>query len=199
MKTNRRDLLKILASVPAVAGAPAVAAAAQAHHRPAPPPAEPKPSGPYKPKALTAHEFRTARVLADLIIPADGVSGSASQAGVAEYIDDMIVEWRGRMESTIHGGLAWLDHECNKRFGKPFADCAGPQQTEMLELMAWPEKATPETTHAVAFFNLFRDLTAGGFYTSKIGIEDLGYQGNTVVAEWKGCPAEVLKKLGVDG
>lgn len=197
MKTNRRDLLKILATVPAVA-APA-AAAAQAHDHPTPPPPEPRPSGPYKPQALNAHEFRTARVLADLIIPADGVSGSASQAGVARYIDEMIVEWRGRMESTIHGGLAWLDHECNKRFGKPFADCKVAQQTEILDLIAWPEKATPETTHAITFFNLFRDLTAGGFYTSKVGIDDLGFKGNTVVAEWKGCPAEVLKKLGVDG
>ena len=183
MKTNRRQVLKVLGAAP-------VAAVAQ---KSAAPPAAPA----YKPKALTAQQFRTARVLADLILPADGRSGSASQAGVPEYIDELLADRKGRLETQIKGGLAWLDREANHRFGADFARSKATQQKEILDLIAYPKKAAPEYSQAVAFFNRFRDLTAGGFFSSRIGIIDLGYLGNTAVDHWDGCPPEALKKLGV--
>jgi gluconate 2-dehydrogenase gamma chain len=184
MKTNRRQILKVLGAAP-------MAAAAQ---KSAAPPAAPS----YKPKALTAQEFRTARVLADLILPADERSGSASQAGVPEYIDEVLADRKGgNLATQIKGGLAWLDREANRRFGADFARSKAAQQREILDLVAYPKKAAPEYSHAVAFFNRFRDLTSSGFYSSKIGIADLGYLGNTAVDHWDGCPPEALKKLGI--
>ena len=184
MKTNRRQVLKVLGA------APVAAVAAQ---KSAAPPASPV----YKPKTLTAQEFRTARVLVDLILPADGRSGSASQAGVPEYIDEVLADRKGRLETQVKGGLAWLDREANRRFGTDFARSKAAQQKEILDLIAYPKKAAAEHSHAVAFFNRFRDLTAGGFFSSKIGIADLRYLGNTAVDHWDGCPPEALKKLGV--
>lgn len=187
MKANRRQILKVLGAAP-------IAAAAQKSA--APSAAQPTAPG-YKPKALTAQEFRTARVLADLILPADERSGSASQAGVPEYIDEVLADRKGRLETQIKGGLAWLDREANRRFGADFARSKAAQQKEILDLVAYPKKAAPEHSRAVAFFNRFRDLTSSGFYSSKIGIADLGYLGNTAVDHWDGCPPEALKKLGL--
>lgn len=186
MKTNRRDLLKIIGA------APVAAVAAQT-----PAPAQKPPVLVFKPKVFTAHEFRTVRVLANLIIPTDERSGNAAQAGVPEYIDEVLDDRKGRMESQIRGGLVWLDHEANQRFQHDFADCAADQQKEILNLIAYPKNAAPEYSQAVAFFSRFRDLTASGFYTSKIGIADLRFMGNTAVDHWDGCPPEVLKKLGL--
>jgi hypothetical protein len=97
----------------------------------------------------------------------------------------------------MRGGLAWLDRECETRYDKTFLNCAEAERTKVLDDIAWPSKASPGMSHGVSFFNLFRDLTASGFWTSKMGIKDLQYIGNTVVPEWKGCPDAVLTKLGV--
>ena len=97
----------------------------------------------------------------------------------------------------MRGGLAWLDRECRSRFGKDFAGCAPGEQTTVLDDVAWPDKARPEMVPGAAFFSLFRDLVASGFWSSRMGVEDLQYTGNTFVAEWKGCPPEVLAKLGL--
>lgn len=181
--SNRRDVLKILGTLPALA---------TAQQKPA------APAVAYKPKALTPREYRTAKVLADLIIPADEHSGSASQAGAPQFIDEYLFELKGRpVETQIRGGLAWLDSEAIRRFEKDFVVCTVAQQKQILDLIAYPAKAAPEHRRAVLFFNRFRDLTASGFYTSKIGTKDLGYMGNTAVSEWKGCPDVVLKKLGL--
>lgn len=150
----------------------------------------------YQPTFFTAHEYQTVRILVDLIIPKDERSGSATDAGVPEFMDFIVGDQAGR-QTAMRGGLAWLDTECRERFGKTFVDCDDSQRRAVLDDIAWPAKARPQLSHGVAFFNSFRDLTATGFWSSKMGVEDLGYLGNTVVPEWKGCPDEQLKKLGV--
>jgi len=148
------------------------------------------------PKFFTPHEYDTVRVLVDLIIPRDERSGSATDAGVPEFIDFMMTD-RPNQQTEIRGGLAWMDAECMRRFGKTFVDCADAERRALLDDIAWPKRARPEMSQGVAFFNRFRDLTASGFWSSKMGVEDLQYRGNTYVREWSGCPPEALAKLGV--
>jgi gluconate 2-dehydrogenase gamma chain len=151
---------------------------------------------PYAPTFFSPHEWETVRVLADLVIPKDERSGSATDAGVPEFMDFMMND-RPDGQIPMRGGLAWLDAECYDRFGKTFLDASPESRTAVLDDIAWPKKARAELSQGVAFFNMFRDLTASGFWSSKIGIADLDYQGNTFVAEWKGCPDPALRKLGV--
>jgi hypothetical protein len=151
---------------------------------------------PFAPAFFTPHEWDTVRVLADLVIPKDERSGSATDAGVPEYMDFMLND-RPDGQTPMRGGLAWLDNECYERFAKTFVAATPTEQIAVLDDIAWPKKARPEMSQGVAFFNMFRDMTASGFWTSKMGITDLNYQGNTFVAEWKGCPPEALQKLGV--
>ena len=151
---------------------------------------------PYEPKHFTAREWDAVRLLVDLIIPKDERSGSATDAGVPEFMDFMLGD-DPDLETPIRGGLAWLDHECDDRWGKTFLTCSGAERAALLEDIAWPKKAKPQHAAGVAFFNGFRDLTASGFFSSKLGVQDLRYIGNTFVAEWKGCPPEALDKLGV--
>jgi gluconate 2-dehydrogenase gamma chain len=135
------------------------------------------------------------RVLVDLIIPKDERSGSATEAGVPEFIDFTMVDQPAR-QTAMRGGLAWLDGEANRRFDKTFLASRDAERRAILDDISGhgrPERLTP----GVAFFRAFRDLTASGFWTSKMGVEDLGYIGNTFVAEWNGCPADALKQLGV--
>ena len=156
-----------------------------------------KEATPFKPRFFTAHEYATVAVLADLIIPKDDRSGSATDAGVPAFMDFMMNDVPGR-QTAMRGGLALIDRMCERRFdNKAFVDCTDEQRRRLLDDIAFPAKATPETTHAVAFFASFRDLTATGFWTTKMGIDDLQYQGNVFVSKWDGCPADALKKLGV--
>ena len=152
--------------------------------------------GPYAPTFFTPHEWETVRLLSDLIIPKDERSGSATDAGVPEYMDFMMTD-RPDGQVRMRGGLAWLDNECYERSGKTFVTSSEAERTALLDEIAWPKKAKPEMSQGVAFFNMFRDMTASGFWSSKIGVTDLGYQGNTFVPEWKGCPDAALQKLGV--
>jgi hypothetical protein len=151
---------------------------------------------PFAPAFFTPHELDTVRLLVDLIIPRDERSGSATDAGVPEFMDFMMVD-RPNGQTPMRGGLAWLDNEAFERYSTTFVAATEQQRTAILDDIAWPKKAKPEMSQGVAFFNMFRDLTASGFWSSKIGVEDLGYQGNTFVAEWKGCPPDALQKLGV--
>ena len=151
---------------------------------------------PFEPKHFTAHEWDTVRVLVDLIIPKDDRSGSATDAGVPEFMDFMLGD-DPDLETPIRGGLAWLDHECDDRWGKTFVAAGDAERTALLNDIAWPKKARPDHAAGVAFFNAFRDFTATGFFSSKLGVQDLRYIGNTFVAEWKGCPPDALAKLGV--
>ena len=151
---------------------------------------------PFAPTFFTPHEWETVRVLTDLVIPRDERSGSATDAGVPEFMDFMLNE-RTDGQIPMRGGLAWLDAECYERTGKTFLTSSEVERTAVLNDIAWPKKAKPELSQGVAFFNMFRDMTASGFWSSKIGVADLDYQGNVFVAEWKGCPDPALRKLGV--
>ena len=151
---------------------------------------------PVAPTFFSAHEWATVRLLADLIIPKDERSGSATDAGVPEFMDFMCGD-DPELGAALRGGLAWLDHACDDRFGTTFVAANTAQRAAVLDDIAWPARARPAYGAGVAFFNSFRDLTALGFFSSRIGVRDLRYVGNTLVATWRGCPPEVLAKLGV--
>lgn len=144
---------------------------------------------------FTDHEMKTIRVLSDIIIPADDVSGSASDAGVPDFIA-FIVKDMPYHQLPMRGGLKWLDVHCLRNYGKAFVDCSSDEQIEVVDQIAYPDSAPAEMKQGVAFFNRMRDLTATGFFTSKIGIADLGYAGNTP-NQWNGVPDEVLAQYGV--
>lgn len=148
-------------------------------------------------KFFTPAELRTVRLLADMIIPRDEHSGSASDAGVPEFIDFTISD-RAYYQMPIRDGLAWIDAQSTSRFGKPFADATQSQREAILNDIAWPARASASMADGVRFFNSFRDLTASGFWSSEIGVKDLRYMGNVFVMDWKGCPPAALRKLGVD-
>jgi gluconate 2-dehydrogenase gamma chain len=148
-------------------------------------------------KFFTDDEMATITVLADIIIPKDEVSGNASDAGVPAFIE-FIVKDMPNHQTPMRGGLRWLDIQCIKKYDKGFKDCTQQQQVEMVDLIAYPEKAKnkPELTQGVAFFSKMRDLTVTGFYTAKMGVKDLGYMGNTP-NQWNGVPDDVLKQYGL--
>jgi gluconate 2-dehydrogenase gamma chain len=193
---SRRELFQISA-VPAAAALAAPNALAQHEHAA---PHTPEKAGPYQRKVFDDHDWRTVEVLCDLIIPADERSGSATQAGVPAYIDDWL-DFRKQedgnedLAATILGGLAWLDRESVRLYGKPFADAAKAQKTQLIDRIAWPDRAAAEDRRGVDFFNHFRDLTAGGFFSSKMGVADLPYLGNVAVSEWKGYDPEVWARI----
>jgi gluconate 2-dehydrogenase gamma chain len=195
---NRRDALKILSAAPVAAGfALTDAEAAQAHHQAqAAREVARKTATAFKPKFFTPHEYQTVRVLVDMIIPADERSGSATDAGVPEFMDFIMIDMPTR-QTPMRGGLAWLDLECQERFNKTFLAASEAQRAEVLDDISTYGELKPGLTHGQSFFRSFRDLTASGFWTSKIGIKDLGYIGNTVVPEWTGCPTEALTQLGL--
>ena len=144
-----------------------------------------------------AHEMATITLIADLILPRDARSGSASDAGVPAFIE-FIVKDEPVHQLPMRGGLRWLDIKCLNRYGKDFVGSMPEQRTAILGEIAYPMKAEPEMQQGVAFFNKIRDLTAIGFFTSKMGIEDLGYKGNSP-GKWEGVPPEVLKQYGLEG
>ena len=172
----------------------------------------------FKPKFFAPHEWETVRVLVDLIIPRDERSGSATDAGVPEFLDFILIDEprlaeETRRQTAMRGGLALIDLECQRRFDKTFVACTDAERIALLDDLSVPPPLTvdeesgedafdetprlPALSQGRAFFASFRDLVATGFWTTKMGIEDLQYIGNRYVAEWKGCPDEALKKLGV--
>lgn len=146
---------------------------------------------------FTDHEMATITVLGDIIIPRDEVSGSASEAGVPAFIDFIVLDMPDH-QVPMRGGLRWLDLESSKRFGKDFVGCTDTERIQIVDDIAYPAKAkkNPELTQGVAFFSLMRNLTATGFYTSEIGVKDVGYAGNTP-NKWNGVPDDELKRLGL--
>ncbi len=143
-------------------------------------------------KFFSVEEMATITILADIIIPKDAVSGSASDAKVPDFID-FIVKDMPSHQVPMRGGLRWVDMHCLKKYGKAFKDCSKTQQIELVDQIAYPNKAKPEMAQGVAFFTRMRNLTASGFYTSEIGVKDIGYVGNTP-NQWNGVPPEVLKQ-----
>ena len=160
-----------------------------------------QPGAGYELQFFTDHEYETVRILTDLIIPADERSGSASEARVPEFIDfvmtDELLDGMARRQTALRGGLAWLDYQCLDRFSKLFAACTEAERREMIDQIAYPERAEPAMRPGVVFFNSLRDLTASGFFSSKMGVEDLQYIGNQALPAWPGCPQEVLDHIGL--
>jgi hypothetical protein len=190
MDVTRRNLIQILSAAPVIAEAEA-----QTHEHAAPAAVSPK-LAPYRRKAIDEKQWRTVRVLCDLIIPADERSGSATAAGVPEFIDDWL-DFRTREDGNdlfaaqILGGVMWADQESMRLFGKDFASASSEQQHQILDRVAWPQRAAAADRRWVIWFNRFRDLTASGFFSSKMGVADLPYLGNKAVEEWKGCDPKV--------
>ena len=149
----------------------------------------------YTPRFFNAHEYATLGALADMILPKDDRSVSAAEAGTVEFIDYIVAEQPER-QTAMRGGIAWVDAECRRRFDKSFVQAASAERTQVLDDIAWPRKSRPEMTPGVRFFSTLRDLVAAGFFSSKAGVADLGYQGNRP-AIWNGPPPEVLAKLGI--
>ncbi len=145
-------------------------------------------------KFFNDHEMKTIAVLADIIIPKDDRSGSATDAGVPDFIE-FVVKDMPHHQTPMRGGLRWMDYQTLKRHDKAFVDCSKKQQLALVDEIAWPSKAKPEMQQGVQFFSLMRNLTACGFFSSKMGIKDIGYIGNTPNI-WDGVPDDVLKQYG---
>jgi gluconate 2-dehydrogenase gamma chain len=156
------------------------------------------------PLFFTTHEMATITVLCDIILPKDAVSGSATDAKVPDFIE-FIAKDMPSHQTPLRGGLRWLDMQSLHRFEKSFVDCSHSQQIEIVEDIAYPEvkdaiaktgrKIKSGMEQGISFFSKMRDLVMTGFYTSEIGVKDLGYMGNTP-NQWNGVPDDVLKQYG---
>ena len=195
---NRRDLLRMLGIGVAATTLSCTPEAADRAHQSAQAARDTAAAngGKVATKFFTPHEHDTVTLLADMIIPKDEHSGSASDAGVPGFMDYILVEYPDG-QTAIRGGLAWLDAESQKRFQHTFMDLQDAQRKAILDDIAWPERAKPEMSHGVAFFNDMRDLVATAFWSSRLGVKDLQYTGNVALPQWDGCPEPALKKLGV--
>jgi gluconate 2-dehydrogenase gamma chain len=153
---------------------------------------------PYAPKFFTRREWQTVRMLADYVIPRDARSGSATDAKVPEFMDFLLADKDASLtnQTSMRGGLAWIDAESRERFGRNFIAATDAQRRQILDDIAFPRRAKPEFSHGVAFFTRFRDMTASGFFSSATGWKDLQYIGNAF-NHWDGCPQPALAKLGV--
>ena len=194
---GRRDVLRLLAAAPLAQFAityesvtEAAGRASEALHQAA------QRGQSFQPKFFTPDEWRTVRVLADLTIPRDARSGSASEAGVPEFMDFIMTAYAD-MQKPFRDGLAWVDKAATSQFAKRFVEATPEQQTRLLDQIAYPKRAAAAGKPGVEFFSRFRNLTASGFWSSKIGIADLQYIGNRAQTAWNGCPPAALAKLGV--
>lgn len=204
---NRRDVLaSIVAGAAALSipreGIEAAAAHArdaldaeeQAQHAHQQAPAQAAQPAAYVPKNFTADEYRLVRILVDYVIPRDARSGSGTQAGVPQFMDFILGEYPGN-RTWMRDGIAWMNAECRRRFDKGFVSCTDAERRELLDAIAYPARARAQDRPGVEFFTRFRNLTSSGFWTSRIGIADLGYIGNRPVMEWVGTPPNVLTWL----
>ncbi len=189
MSISRRDVLKSL-TLSAVAGSvlrviPAEAAG-YAHHLIA---AEKAATAAYKPKFFSDHQYKTLRALCDAILPKDGRSGGALEAGAPELID-LLTSENTEYELRIGGGILWLDSTCEDRFGRVFLDSSPEQQKQILDLIAYRRTSLADASlsQGIEFFRFIRNLTADAYVTSEIGLKDLGYVGNTFLLDFPGCP-----------
>ena len=183
---SRRDLLRITLTT---LGVSVVNAEAAQHVHQAV--ADVKKNGAYKPKFFNDHEYKTLEKLADLIIPADEHSPGALAGGAPEFID-FLSSQSPELAEIYTGGLAWLDHQMNKTYSATFIAAAPEQQIAMLDLIAYRKNTSPELGPGVVFFNWVRNMTVDAFYTSKAGMDDLGYMGNGAMSEFH-VPAEAIE------
>jgi gluconate 2-dehydrogenase gamma chain len=175
------------------------------HHPPsaASPPTE---AGPYKPLFFSPEQYRMIEHLAEMIIPEDDTPG-AKQAGVAEFIDFMVanrvavsasrdfrstqdaIEAGNEAQEKFISGLGWMNARSQSEFGHNFMACTPEQQNSLLEELAYKAKFKPTTESGRDFFRMMRDYTVVGYYTTKIGLESIGYPGlKTVWPKLPSCP-----------
>ena len=195
-KITRRWALKLFGAAPAAAvlvWTPAEAEQAARAQQSAPA-AGAKPA--FKQKFFTAHEYATVTILVDLIIPRDERSGSATDAGVPQFMDFMLID-QPRRQVAMRGGLALIDRLTTDRVGTLFTRATDAERRQVLDEIAYTSNPDRGLRQAIAFFSSFRDLTASGFWTTRMGVRDLQYQGNAFVSEWEGCPTEALRKVGI--
>ena len=140
--------------------------------------------GDYSPNYFTTHEYQTLRRLADLIMP-----GSLA-AGATEFIDYLSSQNKD-MGDIYTGGIAWLDTEMKRRYGAAFVDAKPADQTALLDLIAYRRNSTPELAPGIHFFAWMRNMVVDAYYTSPVGVKDLGYMGNQAISEFS-VPAEAL-------
>jgi hypothetical protein len=155
--------------------------------------------GPW-PLTLTDAGRLTVRALCDLIIPADEHSPAASAVGVVDFIDEWISAPYPQQRADrdlLLPGLRWIDDESRRRFGQPFHAVSDAQRARVADDICAPARAAPELAAAAKFFARFRDLTAGGFYTTPEGMKDIGYRGNVPLASFDGPPLAALKQAGL--
>jgi len=189
MTISRRDILKSL-TLTAVGGSVLrvipLEAAVYAHRMVN---AEKAASETYTPKFFSAHAYKTLQSLCNTIIPPDSESKGAIEAGAPEFID-LLTSENADYQLALGGGLMWLDNSCIDRYDKPYLDCTPAQQKEILDQIAYRNNAKedPSLGQGIEFFSFLRKLTADGFFTSEIGINYLGYIGNTYLQEFPGCP-----------
>lgn len=152
------------------------------------------------PLVMTEAERRTATALADVIIPADGQSPAASSVGVIDFID----EWVSAPYAAQQGdrtlfarGLAWLEQRSVAEFGREFAALSSAEHRTLCDPICYAPKAPAALADAAQFFARFRDVAAGGFYTSPEGTKDLGFVGNVAMAEFEGPPLAALRQAGL--
>ena len=145
------------------------------------------PGAGYRPKFFQGRQWETLRKLCETILPPDEKSGGALEANAPEFID-LLTSENQDFQTRLGGGLGWLDSYCSVRHGRDFLRCAPEQQKEVLDRIAFRRNPTPEISQGIEFFALLRNLTTDGFYTSKIGIEDIEFVGNQTLSEFPGCP-----------
>ena len=148
------------------------------------------------PTVLSRHEYETVKILADWIIPADERSGSATDAGVPAFIDFILEDTEG-IEEPMKEGLAWLDDFCKSTCGGIFKSLTAADQEIVLNRIAYPDDVQSNLERGAEFFTLMRDMTASGFWSSQLGVEDLGYMGNRANPSWEGCSHEAMEHLGL--
>ena len=146
-------------------------------------------AGTYSPKYFDAHGYKTLQALCETIFPADSDSGGAVEAGAPEFID-LLTSENKEYQTVLGGGIMWLDGACIDRYGKVYLDCAPEQQKQILDRIAYRKNAIadPSLSQGVEFFSFLRNMAADGFFTSEIGIQYLGYVGNTFLKDFPGCP-----------
>jgi hypothetical protein len=189
MTITRRDILKNLGVGLATTSVLRVIPAMAAEHAHQTIAKQKAATGAYSPKYFNAHEYRTLKALCNAILPPDERSKGAVEAGAPEFID-LLTSENEEFQRKLGGGLIWLDAECGDRYGATFLASKPAQQTEILDLIAFRKNADQDVrlTQPVRFFALLRNLTCDAYFTSEIGIHDLGYIGNTYVREFRGCP-----------
>ena len=197
---SRRDVLAGLAAAPAALLLPQDGLDRAAEYAQAALLAEEQPQGtparPYEPKNFSTDEWRLVRSLVNYVIPRDARSGSATDAGVPEFMDFILGEYRNNQQ-WMRDGLSWMNAECRRRFDNGWLSCSDAERKEVLDAIAYPKRAPDAMKPGVEFFTRFRNLTASGFWTSRIGVADIGYVGNRPVAKWEGTPPEVARWLGL--